>query len=98
MSLYKYFKVSRRKKDGSTSSSSSSLPDPFGLLSEKMLATSIEKANKDNMSTGGKHRGQYVIVTPDQKARVAKYAAGNGTINATGNGTINTTHRFAIDY
>ena len=46
MSLFKYFKVSHEKTDGSTSSSSS-FPDPSGPLSEKMPATSIEEANKE---------------------------------------------------
>ena len=83
--LLKYFKVSRVKTEGN---SSSSLPDPSGPLSEKMPATSIEEANKEvnahssRQSTGGKRHAQYVIVTPEQKARVAKYAAENGTTNA----------------
>ena len=47
MSLLKYFNVSRGKTDGSTSSSSSSLPDPSGPLSKKMPVTSIEEANKE---------------------------------------------------
>ena len=83
MSLFKYFKVRCGKTDGSTSSSS--LPDPSGPLSEKMPATSIEEANKEvyaRQTTSGKRHGQYVIVTPEQKARVAKYTAENGTANA----------------
>ena len=42
--LLKYFKVSRVKTEGN---SSSSLPDPSDPLSEKMPATSIEEANKE---------------------------------------------------
>ena len=83
MLLFKYFKVSHGKTDGSTGSSS--LPDPSGLLSEKMPDTSIEEANKEvnaRQTTGGKRHGQYVIVTPEQKAKVSKYAAENSTTNA----------------
>ena len=50
-----------------------------------MPATSIKEANKEvnaQQSIGGKRRGQYIIVTPEQRARVAKYAAENGTTNA----------------
>ena len=77
--LFKYF--NRTKAEGS------SLPDPSGPLSEKVPATSIEEANKEveasRNSNGGKRRREpYVIVTPEQKARVGKYAAENGTTNA----------------
>ena len=80
MSLLKYFNRVKTKD--------SSLPDPSGPLSKKMPATSIEEANKEvnahlsQQSNGGKCRVPYVIVTPEQKARVAKYAAENGTTNA----------------
>ena len=43
--LLKYFKVSHVKAE--RGSSSSSLPDPSGPLSEKMPATSIKEANKE---------------------------------------------------
>ena len=75
--LLKYF--NRTKTEGS------SLPDPSGPLSKKVPATSIEEANKEvdacssRSSNGGKRRAPYVIVTPEQKARVGKYA---GTTNA----------------
>ena len=80
MLLLKYFNHVKTKD--------SSLPDPSGPLSKKVPATSIEGANKEvnahlsQQSNGGKCRAPYVIVTPEQKARVAKYAAENGTINA----------------
>ena len=77
--LFKYF--NRTKAEGS------SLPDPSGPLSEKVPATSIEEVNKEveasRNSNGGKRRCEpYVIVTPEQKARVGRYAAENGTTNA----------------
>ena len=77
--FFKYF--NRTKAEGSN------LPDPSGPLSEKVPATSIEEANKEvevsRNSNGGKRRREpYVIVTPEQKARVGKYAAENGTTNA----------------
>ena len=80
MGNVKYF--NRTKTEGS------SLPDPSGPLSKKVPATSIEEANKgvdacsSRNSNGGKRRAPYVIVTPEQKARVGKYAAENGTTNA----------------
>ena len=49
-----------------------------------MPAISVEEVNKEVnswQSTGGKCCGQYVIITPEQKDRVAEYAAENGPIN-----------------
>jgi len=66
--LLKYF--NHTKTEGS------SLPDPSGPLSKKVPATSIEEANKkvdacsSRSSNGGKRRTPYVIVMPEQKARV----------------------------
>jgi len=58
------------------------LPDPSGLVSKKVPATSIKKVNKEvNVHLSGKSNGKccapYVIVTPEQKARIGKYTAEN---------------------
>ena len=77
--LLKYFNY--------TKTEGSSLPDFSGPLSKKVPATSIEETNKEmdacssRNSNGGKRRAPYAIVTPEQKARVGKHAAENGTAN-----------------
>ena len=73
MALFRYFK---REK---------SLPDPQGPLSGKVPSTSIEEANKEVKAVSdkcGKERAPYMVATPEQKAKVGKYAAENGTTNA----------------
>ena len=80
MSLLKYF--SRVKtKDG--------LPDPCGPLNEAVPSSSIEEANKEVSAqlasvddSGKKRRATYMIATLEQKAKVGKYAAENGTTKA----------------
>ena len=80
MSLLKFF--SRVKtKDG--------FPDPSGPLSEAVPSSSIEEANKEVSAqlalvddSGKKRRAAYMIATLEQKAKVGKYAAENGTTKA----------------
>ena len=78
MSLFKYF-ICLKSKDND-------LPNPSGPLSEVVPSTSIEEANKEvdaqlSKSSAKRHEG-YMILTPEQKARVGKYAAENGTTKA----------------
>ena len=80
-SLLKYFSLVKTK-DG--------LPDPTGHLSEVLPSTSIEEANKEvsaelasvDPDSGKKRRSAYMVATLEQKAKVAKYAAENGTTKA----------------
>ena len=66
------------------------LPDPTGPLSEVVLSTSIEEANKEvsaelasvNPDSGKKRCSAYMVAILEQKAKVAKYAAENGTTKA----------------
>ena len=72
MALFIYFK---REK---------SLLDPQGLLSETVPSTSIEEANKEVKAESDKCGNvwlPYMVATPEQKAKVGKYAAENGMIN-----------------
>ena len=73
MALFKYFKHDK------------SLPDPQNTLSEKVPSTSIKEANKEVKAISdkcGKEHAPYMVATPEQKAKVGKYAAENGTTNA----------------
>ena len=79
MSLYKYFK----RVDISTS-----LPDPKGPLSDHVLTASIAEANKEVLKAVAEakepqKKGPYIKVTPEYKAKVAKFASINAYITAT---------------
>ena len=59
------------------------LPDPEGLLSDHLPTASIAEANKEVLKAvaGAKEpqkKGPYIIVTPECKAQVAKFASING--------------------
>ena len=74
LSLFKYFK----RVDVSTS-----LPNPKGPLSEIVPTASIAEANKEVLKVvaGAKEpqkKGPYIKVTPEYKAKVAKFASING--------------------
>lgn len=80
MSLLKYFNRVKTK-DG--------LPDPYGPLNEAVPSSSIEEANKEVSAqfalvddSGKKRCATYMIATLEQKAKVGKYAAENGTTKA----------------
>ena len=77
--LLKFFKPCRKN------SCDLPLPDPNGVLKEKVDSSAIEEANKEvsNVITdsGGK-RNPYLKLTPEQKATIGKYAAENGIVSA----------------
>ena len=77
-SLFKYFKRKER---------SDCLPDPYGPLNKQVPSSSIEEANKEvdicyKTTDKDKKRSPYNYATPEQKAKLGKYAAENGTTNA----------------
>ena len=78
MDLFKYFK--REVK-------CYFLPDPHGPLNKQVPSSSIEEANKEvnscykETSKEMKHF-PYNFATPEQKAKMGKYEAVNGTTNA----------------
>ena len=78
MSLLNYFKQETPHN---------SLPDPHGPLNKQLPSSSIEETNKEvdicykTASTEKKH-SPYSFAAPDQKAKIGKYAAENGTTNA----------------
>ena len=78
MALFKYFKRERRHD---------CLPDPHGPLNKQVPSSSIEEANKEvdicyKATNVEKKRSPYNFATPEQKAKIGKYAAENGTTNA----------------
>ena len=61
-----------------------SLPDPQSPLIETVPSTLIEEANKEIKAESdkcGNVYAPYMVATPEQKAKVGKYAAENGTTN-----------------
>ena len=75
MSILKYFKRT------------SSLPDPKGPLSEEVPTVSIAEANKEVKKVidqpPKKRKGTtYIKVTPEVKAKIAKFAVENGNCAA----------------
>ena len=62
------------------------LPDPQGPLCKTVPSASIEESNEqvkvELKEKCGKARAPYMVATPEQKAKVSKYAAENGTTNA----------------
>lgn len=79
MSLYKYFK----RVD-----ISASLPDPKGPFSNHLPTASIAEANKEVLKVIAEakepqKKGPYIKVTPEYKAKVAKFASVNGNSVAT---------------
>ena len=76
MDLFKYFKW-KGKRD--------SLPDPHGPLNKQVPSSSIKEAKKEvdscyKETSKEKKHSPYNCATPEQKVKVAKYAAINGTI------------------
>ena len=71
--MFKYFK------------SEKNLPDPQGPLSEAVPSTSVEEANKEVKAEltekCGKVHAPYMVATPEQKAKVGKYAVENAAEN-----------------
>ena len=64
-----------------------SLLDPHGPLNKQVPSSSIEEANKEvdicyKATSTAKKRSPYSFATPEQKAKIGKYAAENGTTNA----------------
>jgi len=62
---------------------STSLPDPKGPLSDHVLTASIAEANKEVLKAVAEakepqKKGPYIKVTPEYKAKVAKFASING--------------------
>ena len=85
--LLRYFKPCRKD------SCQIPLPNPTGLLCEKLDSAAIEEANKEVTAviadTGGK-RKLYLKLTDEQWATIGRYAAEHGTVNAI--------RRFARDF
>ena len=81
MALLKYFSVKREQRG-----ERAGLPDPQGPLCKAVPSASIEEANEhvkaELKEKCGKVRAPYMVATPEQKAKVGKYAAENGTTNA----------------
>ena len=78
MSLLNYFKRETLRN---------SLPDPHGPLNKLVPSSSIEEGNKEvnicyKATSTKKKRSPYSIETSEQKAKIGKYAAENGTTNA----------------
>ena len=75
MDLFKYF-----KREGNCDC----LPDPHGPLNKQVPLSSIEEAKKVDScykeTSKEKKCFPYNFVMPEQKVKVAKYAAVNGTI------------------
>jgi len=74
MSLFKYFKRVYI---------SASLPDSKGPLSDHLPTVSIAEANREDLKAGAEakepqKKGTYMKVTPEYKAKVAKFALING--------------------
>ena len=62
------------------------MPDPSGPLNEAVPSSSIEKVNKEVSAqlasvddSGKKHHATCMIAVLEQKAKVGKYAAENGS-------------------
>ena len=86
MDLYKYFKQERKHN---------CLPDSHGPLNNQVPSSSIEEANKEVEScyeetSKEKKCSPYNFAMPEQKAKVGKCAAVNGTTNPI--------HHFAKDF
>ena len=75
MVLLKYFKVEKRGPP---------LPDPSGLLNQRLSSPAIEKANKEVTAVlcdpGKRH--PYLKISPEQKVIIARYAANHGIVKA----------------
>jgi len=80
--LLKYFKPCKKN------TSQILLPDPTGLLSDKVDSTAIEEANAEvtsvlaSASALGSKRMPYLKLTPEQKAIIGQYAAEHGIVSA----------------
>ena len=81
ITLLKYFSVKREQRG-----EGSGLPDPQGPLCKTVPSASIEEANEqvkaELKEKCGKACAPYIVATPEQKAKVGKYVAENGTTNA----------------
>ena len=65
----------------------SALPDPKGPLAEEVDSSLIAAANKDVLDilekpVPSKKKGSYIKVTPEEKAKIARYAIKNGNCAA----------------
>ena len=64
------------------------LPDPKGPLSEEVHSSLISAANKDVLDilekpvASKKKKGSYIKITPEEKAKIARYAIENGNCAA----------------
>ena len=90
MALFKYFKVDKRvKEDNSLGNSDAVLPSSSGSLTQTIPASRIDAINDDVkpvvetiMDKGiATTRGTYEKFSADEKARVAKRAAGYGVLS-----------------
>ena len=65
----------------------SALPDPKGPLAEEVHSSLIAAANKDVLDilekpVASKKKGSYIKITPEEKAKIARYAIENGNCAA----------------
>ena len=85
MSILQYLSVAKKPKDDQLCSSSASLPDPRGPLSEMVPPEAIASANASvtkaitKGETSRKQKGPYLYLTDAQHYKVGKRAAETGT-------------------
>jgi len=85
MSILQYLSVAKKPKDDQLCSSSASLPDPRGPLSEMVPPEAIASANASvtkaitKGETSRKQKGSYLYLTDAQRYEVGKRAAETGT-------------------
>ena len=86
-SLFSYFKpLSKKEGEEQIDKVEAILPDPNGPLSQEVPALAIAEANKDVLTAmkyvEPKKKGPYIKISPEYKAKIAKYAIENGNCAA----------------
>ena len=84
-SLFSYFKpLSKKETEEQIDKVEAMLPDPNGPLSKEVPPLAIAEANKDVLVqyVEPKKKGPYIKISPECKAKIAKYAIENGNCAA----------------
>ena len=86
MSILQYYTITKKSRSSDQlSSSSSTLPDPRGPLSDKVPTDAITSANAavakaiKKSETSRKQKGPYLYLTYAQRCKVGKKASASGT-------------------
>ena len=82
-SLFSYFKpLSKKEGEEEIDKVEDILPDPNGPLSQEVPPPAIAEVNKDVLTAmqhvQPKKKGPYIKISPECKAKIAKYAIKNG--------------------